>query len=107
MIAALITVFAALGLGGAAYFGEKEEPFKGLAPADRVESPCPPGWDHRLNEIDHAISNLCFSGNADKPRAGDWKVVLNSSLKFDYGLQIDTPGAEIVTNPAEVPGWFR
>lgn len=67
-----------------------------LAPA---ESRCPQGWkDTSTRDIDIVVPSCSRDG---------WLVVLNPDNSFNYGVQLDTPGASFKFSPFEVPGWPR
>lgn len=66
-----------------------------LSPA---ESRCPEGWKDTSEEADHAIVLKC--------EKGDWIVYLREGGTFSHALQKNTPGAQFIFDPKEVPGWL-
>ena len=58
---------------------------------------CPDGWKDVSSFDEHGRVLAC-------ERDG-WLVWLTEDKEFSHGLQLDTPGAEFVFDPAEVPEW--
>ena len=58
---------------------------------------CPSGWSNTSARDEHLQVLSC-------QKAG-WLVVLDAEGKFQYGVQLDTQGAEFQYNPSNVPGW--
>jgi hypothetical protein len=105
VIAVLVAV-AALSLAAAASFNPAQEA------ADRIGSPvaesigllqgrCPAGWNDESATDEHAVVRSC-SREVDGVR---WLVFLDEQGDFSHGLATDTPGAEFVEDPDEVPAW--
>lgn len=98
----LIVAFAALILAAYAFNPIEVVEQEIAAPVGRsvgvLSSRCPGGWDDLSTWGDHAEVFICAKGN--------WRVTLNPDGKtFSHAVQLDTPGAEIIFDPAKVPGW--
>lgn len=63
------------------------------------DGPCPDGWDDKSGTAEHTQVKSC-------EREG-WLVILNQDESFNYGVQLDTPGAKFVFDRTKVPGWPR
>lgn len=62
-----------------------------------VSRTCPLGWKNVSVNDEHALVKSCENNG--------WLVVLTEDGEFNYGVQLDTPGAFFITNPEGVPGW--
>lgn len=108
-----VGVLVALGLVWLAAFNPVEEAVEeGGEAAGRalgiVAGQCPDGWKSIREKDEHGKVRGCFLGDdLDHPQAGDWIVALNDEGFFDHAIQVDTPGARIVEDPALVPRWPR
>lgn len=74
-----------------------------------MEIDCPFGWK-AIGRGDQEIVVLgCTdAANPDDPEPGSWLVILEQDGKtFNVAYQIDTPGAEFITDESLVPGWQR
>lgn len=60
---------------------------------------CPDGWKDTSSSDIHTPVKSCSRGN--------WLVILNDDETFSHGVQLNTPAAVFIFDPALVPGWQR
>lgn len=103
-VLALAIALAALTFSWLASFNPVEEAADHVAEpalmaAGVLSGTCPGGWEDVSARNEHVRVRSC-------ERAG-WLVILTPEGDFDHGLQLDTPGAQIIEDSKEVPGWPR
>ena len=100
----------------------------GVAPVAKalsiIPGVCPDGFKDASDRDEHGRVKACFSGkDVKQPQPGDWIVSLTDDGFFQYAIQVDSPGSEIVYRDAQgfyverngervregiaVPGWPR
>lgn len=62
-----------------------------------VSRTCPSGWNNTSARDEHLRVLSC-------EKAG-WLVVLDAESKFQYGVKLDTLGAQFIYDKNMVPGW--
>lgn len=101
--AVIITAWAGLLLTFAAYIvnpiREAEQhigaPVAGVL--GLVHERCPSGWKDVSSRDEHTLVRSC--------ERGGWLVVLGQDGRFEYGFQVDTPGAVFIFDETQVPQW--
>lgn len=91
-------LLAGLSFVGGNVTGDAVDPVEKVR--DVASSPvslCPPGWtDHKQEPFDVVI-RACVRD--------EWFVIVHADGSFNYGYQMNTPGAEFVFEHTKVPGW--
>ena len=99
---ALIVAIAALVLAWLAVNPVQQAADHVVAPVGRsvgiLESRCPGGWDDISQRGVDTPVFVCAKGS--------WRVVLGPAGKtFQYAVELNRPGAEIIYDAGRVPGW--